>query len=97
MNYTIFFAGITMATFAAAGLFFLKLWIASRDRLFIFFAGACWLLSLERVAGILVQGILDPVPNQYTEANSWIYFIRLLAFGMIMIAVIEKNVSKNGR
>jgi hypothetical protein len=92
MIISIFLSGICMATFAASGVFFLKYWKASKDRFFLFFSVACWLLSIERIALVFLT-------NQYTapdhaEVASWIYIFRLLAFAMILIAIVEKNRAK---
>lgn len=94
MNYTLFLAGISMATFAASGLFFVKLWKAAQDRFFAFFAIACGLLSIERVVALFVQGVLDPSATPPPESTSWIYLIRLFAFSMIVIAIVSKNMHR---
>lgn len=94
MNYTLFLAGITMATFLASGLFFLKLWRAADDRFFMFFAIACALLSVERVVALFVQGVLDVSSAPPPESTSWIYLIRLLAFAMIVVAIVSKNMHR---
>jgi len=94
MTYTVFLAGITMATFAASALFFLKLWKAAQDSFFLFFAGACLLLSIERVVALFVQGVLYTVRTPLPESSSWIYFIRMLSFLMILTAIISKNLHK---
>lgn len=94
INYTLFLAGISMATFAASGLFFLKLWKAAQDRFFAFFAIACALLSVERVVALFVQGVLDPQSAPLPESTSWIYIIRLFAFLMIVIAIVGKNMHR---
>lgn len=94
MNYTYFLAGISMATFAASGLFFVKLWRAAQDRFFAFFAIACALLSVERVIALFVQGVLDSTTAPPPESTSWIYLIRLLAFSMIVIAIVSKNMHR---
>jgi hypothetical protein len=91
MNATLFFSGIAMATFGASGVFFLKFWKASHDRFFLFFAVACWLLSFERVVSLFVNGTLSDVSPAELDASSWVYLIRLLAFAMILIAIVEKN------
>lgn len=94
MTYTIFLAGVTMATFLASGLFFLKLWKAADDRFFAFFAIACALLSVERVVALFVQGVLDTSTSPPPESSSWIYLIRLLAFAMIVVAIVSKNMHR---
>ena len=94
MSYTIFLAGVSMATFGASALFFLKLWRASRDRFFLFFSIACAFLSLERVVGLFVAGTFSSLRADATEFSSWIYLMRLAAFIMILISIVEKNRKK---
>ncbi len=65
------------------GLFFIKFWKRSRDRLFLMFGVSFFLLSLER----LVLGYLG-VQNEPSPA---IYLIRLSAFAIILVAIINKN------
>lgn len=65
------------------GVFFLKFWQKSHDRLFLMFACAFWMLSLER----LVLGYL----GNAQEISPTIYLIRLSAFILILIAIINKN------
>ncbi|WP_413290573.1 DUF5985 family protein [Bdellovibrio sp. HCB337] len=89
--YTVFLAGVSMAAFLASGLFFLKLWKASQDKFFKYFAVACWFLSLERVVVLFVQTPLSPEPKDQTELSFWIYLLRLCAFIMILVAIVEKN------
>jgi len=91
INYTIFLAGISMATFAGSGLFFLKLWLASRDRFFLFFSVSCALLSIERIFALFVAGTFSPLRSESSEFSVWIYLIRMAAFIMILISIIEKN------
>ena len=64
-----------------AGLFFLRFWRDTRDRLFLIFAGAFWLLGLTRLALVIVQ----------REEHHYIYWIRLAAFVLIVIAIVDKN------
>lgn len=92
MNIVEFISGIYMATFAASGIFFLKFWRASRDRFFLYFCLACWLLSFERVALLFVEGGYSALPTAASgEARSYVHIIRMLAFALILIAVIRKN------
>lgn len=94
MNYVEFISGIYMATFAASGVFFLKFWRASKDRFFLFFCLACWLLSAERVALFFVEGgySTNPVVN---EARTWVYIFRMFAYILIISAIVEKNRKAN--
>lgn len=91
MNPTSFLAGVAMMTFLASGVFFLKFWKASRDRFFLYFCIACWLLASERVVGLFVLREYEAITISVLEANSWIYLIRLCAFAFILIAILEKN------
>jgi hypothetical protein len=65
------------------GLFFLKFWSRSQDRLFLIFALAFWILAAQR---ILLAQFAD-VPGTHV----YIYGIRLLAFVMILFAIVDKN------
>ena len=76
-------SGLLVMGYAVAGLFFLRFWRETRDRLFGIFAGAFWLLALQRLLLALFQ---DPDNEQV-----WLYGIRLLAFVLILVAIIDKN------
>lgn len=80
-------SGIIIMGCWIAGLFFLKFWRKSRERLFLFFAMAFWLLGCERIIPI---AIADP----RTEPHTFIYLIRLVAFALILYAIIDKNRSR---
>ncbi len=68
--------------FGAAALFFFRFWRESHDRLFAFFAFGFALLSLDRVMLPWVQPI------------EVLYVLRLIAFMLIAVAIIEKNRSR---
>jgi hypothetical protein len=71
---------------AIAGLFFLQFWTRTRDRLFVFFALAFWILGLDWVAiGVLA------LPGEITYS---LYLPRLLAFVLIIAAIVDKNRSR---
>lgn len=76
-------SGLLVMGYAVAGLFFLRFWRETRDRLFGIFAGAFWLLALQRLLLALIQ---NPDSEQV-----WLYGIRLLAFVLILFAIIDKN------
>jgi uncharacterized membrane protein HdeD (DUF308 family) len=78
-----FLAGIVTGGFLVCGLFFLRFWHRTRDRLFLAFALAFWLLGLAQ--SILALG------NVPAEERSWIFLIRLGAFALILAAVVRKN------
>jgi len=78
-----FLAGAISMGFVAAGLFFLRFWSRTRDRLFLAFAFAFWLLGLSQT--ILT---LTDVP---IEERSWVYLLRLAAFLLILYALWLQN------
>lgn len=88
MTATFFFSGIAAATFGVSALFLLKFWYASRDRFFLYLSAAYWLLATERVAALLSFQVM---PLAAESHRMWIYSFRLLAFVLIIIAVLEKN------
>jgi hypothetical protein len=79
----IFFSGVFLATFGFSALFFLKFWRDLHDRFFLLFSLACAMITCERVA------ILFVAPGD--EARSWAYLFRLVAFGLIFAAILDKN------
>lgn len=91
MNAAEFLNGISLATFTAAGIFFLKFWKASRDRFFLLFCIACWSLALERFALFIFHDAQHSLRSALTEATSWVYLLRLLAFALILAAIIDRN------
>jgi uncharacterized membrane protein HdeD (DUF308 family) len=76
---------IAMASLIA-GLFFLRFWRDTGDRLFLFFA-----------ISFLVEGInrwalgFSGDPN---EGRPFFYFVRFLSFLLILIAIVQKNLGK---
>lgn len=84
-----FVQGAIAACFALAGLFFLRFWRDTHDRLFLLFAASFWLQALTRVALSLI--------GQPEERAYW-YVVRLIAFLLIVVAIVMKNVgSEAGR
>lgn len=69
-----------------AGIFFLKFWRKSHDRLFLHFSLSFFLLSFER-AVLSYLGIEN-------EPSPLVYLIRLSAFLLIIYAIIDKNKEK---
>lgn len=71
---------IAMACWVAA-VFFLRFWRETADRLFAIFAAAFALLGLTRLALVFV----------HAEHNEYVYWVRLAAFVLILVAIIDKN------
>jgi Family of unknown function (DUF5985) len=73
---------ISMACLTIA-LFFLRFWRQTGDRLFVIFAAAFGILMVERL-------MLATVSTSH-ELAPYIYVMRLFAFVLIMLAVVDKN------
>lgn len=73
---------LTMASLVAS-LFFLRYWKISGDRLFAYFALAFSMLALNWLA----LSLIDPA----FEARHLIYLIRLAAFIVIIVGIVDKN------
>ena len=78
-----FLSGALVAGFAVAGLFFLRFWKRTHDKLFLAFAIAFWLLGLMQALLALTD---FPI-----EERSFLYLIRLAAFSLILSAIWRKN------
>lgn len=83
-----FISGMIGAAYVVIGLFFLRFWRNTGDRLFVFFAAAFWILALQRV----ILAFIDTT----AENVAYVYWVRLIAFTLILIAIIDKNRSGSG-
>ena len=81
-----FIYGMITMGYLVVGLFFIKFWTRGRDPLFIIFALAFWLLAASQI----LLAILE-IPR---EEQGWAYILRLLAFALIIVAIIQKNISR---
>jgi len=75
--------GALCAGYLVAGLFFLRFWATTRDRLFAMFAASFGILAVQRVALALTRTVV--------EDQSPLYLLRLLAFLIIIFAIVDKN------
>lgn len=76
-------AGILFAGYLVASLFFLRFWVRSRDRLFAMFSAAFAMLAVQRVVLALT--------HEHAENQPEVYLIRLFAFILIIVAIVDKN------
>jgi Family of unknown function (DUF5985) len=76
-------AGAIVMGYAVCGLFFLRFWRQTGDRLFLVFAFAFWLLGLQRL------GLALTAPVE--ESRTGLYLVRLFAFLLILCAIVDKN------
>ncbi len=82
-----FLLGAIFMAFALAGLFFLRFWRDTRDRLFILFSLAFFILAINRIGFFFT--------SEYNVKGDSLYGVRLLAFILILIAIVDKNRSPN--
>ncbi len=84
----VMFGAIGMG-FAVAGFFFLRFWRQTRDRLFALFALAFFVLAVNRFGIALVE-------RHDVEAmrGDYLYWVRFLAFALILAAIVDKNRSQ---
>jgi hypothetical protein len=64
-------------------LFFLHYWRVTRDRFFLFFS---WSFVFASVSRLVLAGHLGN-----DESEPLVYFIRLLSYAIILVAIIDKN------
>jgi O-antigen/teichoic acid export membrane protein len=74
--------GIATACFVV-GLFFFRFWRSSRDRFFLYFALSFWIEGANR---FLLYAVVGP-----NEAAAAYYAIRVIAYGLIIAAIVQKN------
>lgn len=78
-----FLSGAISLGFLIAALFFLRFWRRTHDSLFATFAIAFGLLGVGQA--------IQALANITEEERSYIFLIRLVAFTLILIAIIRKN------
>lgn len=78
-----FLSGAILFGSATCGVFFLHFWRRTGDRLFGMFGAAFGLLAIERLVLVLVR--------HGSEEHPTVYLFRLVAFILILIAIVDKN------
>jgi len=78
-----FLDGATALACCAIALFFLRFWRDTHDRLFGILALAFLVFAINRVVLTALQ--------DGDEARTLVYVVRLLAFALIAIAIVDKN------
>lgn len=76
-------SGAIVAASFAIGLYFLRFWRQTGDRFFVLFSAAFWTFGSDRIAQALT--------HRGDESRTYIYLVRLLAFVLILIAILDKN------
>lgn len=83
MHFGLFLSGALMVACLVAGLFFQRFYKQTGDKFFRSFALAFYLLAVERIALLLLK--------TQQEEQTYVYFFRLLAFLLIILAILAKN------
>ena len=78
-----FFIGVIVVASLAAAMFFLRFWRESNDTLFLAFAIAFTMEGFNRA-----RFLFEDKPN---EGSPSIYLVRLVAFLIILAAILWKN------
>ena len=78
-----FLAGAASISLIVIAMFFLRFWRRTHDRLFLFFAGAFVIMMIER----LIRASME-VENEW---EPYVYMVRLAAFILIIVGVVDKN------
>jgi hypothetical protein len=78
-----FISGATAMAYLVAALLFVRYWREARERLFAMFALAFGVLCANRILLVLVA--------EAHEARSWFFLVRLVAYLLILAAIIDKN------
>lgn len=80
--------GASIMSDLCIALFFFKFWIEKRDRLFLFFALAFSLLAASSFIVVIIGRTADYAPLAY--------LIRVLAYLLIIFAIVNKNRPEKG-
>lgn len=80
---TLVTAGAILFGYLLIGAFFWSFWARTRERLFMFFCLAFWLLALERL--FLIGS------GEEAARHPLIYITRLLAFLVILTGIWDRN------
>jgi hypothetical protein len=78
-----FLAGALCAMSLVAGVYFWRSWRDTRDRLFLYFGAAFNLFAVHWASLVLVPS--------HMEAEHRVYLLRLAAFLLLLIGIVEKN------
>ena len=81
-----FLNGAVAMAYLVAGIYFLRFWRKTRDRLFLSFCAAFALLATN-LAIVVILGVDD-------ERTGYSYVLRVLGFLLFLYAILRKNVGR---
>lgn len=76
-------SGAILMGYLIAGLFFWRFWRETQDRLFAILAVSFWMLAVQRLLVAMAVSVF--------ESEAYLYGIRLLAYLLILYAIVDKN------
>lgn len=82
------YGAIAMAS-AVAGLVFLRFYRRTHDRFFLYFVASFWLEAIGRWCTAMWH-LSD-------DSSVPIYVLRIIAYGLILAAIVDKNLARRGR
>ena len=82
-----FLSGAITMGFVIAGLFFFRFWRRTGDVFFCYFGISFWLLACSQALSIMLD-----MPN---DDQSWVYLLRLLAFVVLIVGIVSKNLDRS--
>jgi hypothetical protein len=83
----LFMLGAIAMGSAVAALLFLRFWLRTGDRLFLYFAASFLLEAINRS--------LFAYNGAHSEEATVYYLVRLLSYGLILWAIVEKNLRRS--
>ena len=78
-----FLEGASFLACAAIAAFFLRFWQLGGDRLLVLFSLAFAVLAVNRLGLALL--------DDDSEADTFVYLARAVAFGLIVVAIVDRN------
>lgn len=78
-----FLLGVIFTMSIIAAVYFFKFWRKTHDRLFLAFGAAFLIEGFNRLGFLFLE---DP-----SEGSPTIYIIRLMAFLLVLVAILSKN------
>ena len=83
----LFLLGFVTACSLVAGLFFLRFWRATRDKLFLGFAA---FFLFECASNVVMLNLRQP-----SEGNAWVFLMRLIGTLAVLFAILGKNTARS--
>jgi uncharacterized membrane protein YagU involved in acid resistance len=83
-----FLSGMTAMGFLVVALLFIRYWRRTQDGIFVWFALSFAILALTQALPVMFE-----IPR---EEHSWVFMLRFLAFGLIIVAILRKNQTTSG-